>query len=48
MKVPFLDLKVQDENLRKDINFAINNVIDETQFSSGKFGEKFEFQFSKF
>ena len=48
MKVPFLDLKVQDENLRKDINFAINNVIDETQFSSGKFVEKFEFQFSKF
>jgi len=48
LKVPFIDLKLQDKEIRKKINSSINEVINTTQFSSGKFVEDFEADFAKF
>ena len=48
MKVPFLDLKVQDNSIKRQINNVLDEVISETQFSSGRFVEKFESEFSLF
>jgi len=42
MKVPFVDLKAQYNALKPEIDQAIQSVIDETAFISGKFAAAFE------
>lgn len=48
MKVPLVDLKVQYQNIKKDIDAAIESVILSSAFIKGKFVEEFEQQFSAF
>lgn len=45
MKIPFVDLKIQYLSIKKNIDVAIKNVIDETAFIGGKYIEKFENDF---
>ena len=47
MKVPFLDLKIQYQSIKKDIDPAIQNVIDNTAFILGKAVSDFEEKFAK-
>jgi dTDP-4-amino-4,6-dideoxygalactose transaminase len=47
MKVNFLDLKVQYENIKDEVNNAIQDVIDNTAFVAGKFVKEFEENFAK-
>jgi dTDP-4-amino-4,6-dideoxygalactose transaminase len=42
MNVPFVDLKIQYQSLKPEIDAAIKNVIDNTAFIGGKFVEAFE------
>ncbi len=46
MYVPFVDLKKQYQSIRKDIDNAIAQVIEETSFIGGKHVENFEQQFA--
>jgi dTDP-4-amino-4,6-dideoxygalactose transaminase len=48
MKVPFLNLKVQYESIKDEINDAIQQVIDSCAFAGGPFVEEFEMNFAKF
>jgi len=48
MKVPFLDLKLQYESIRDEIQDAINQVIEKTAFTGGPFVSRFEEEFAKF
>ena len=47
MKVPFVDLKSQYKNIKKDINKSISNVIKETAFIGGKYVNTFKTKFQK-
>tara|TARA_Y100000591_G_scaffold333413_1_gene377625 strand:+ start:2588 stop:3688 length:1101 start_codon:yes stop_codon:yes gene_type:complete len=47
MTIPFVDLKSQYKNLKKDIDFAIQNVIEDTAFIKGKYVKKFEKEFAQ-
>jgi len=47
VKINFVDLRVQYLSIRKEIDEAIQNVIDNTAFSSGPFVKKFEENFAK-
>src|SRR5580692_9490639 len=47
MKIPFVDLKAQYLSIKKDIDQAITQVIDETAFIGGTFVNKFEEEFSR-
>jgi dTDP-4-amino-4,6-dideoxygalactose transaminase len=47
MNVPFLDLRVQYQNHKTEIDQAIKNVISETAFIKGKFVEEFENNYAK-
>lgn len=42
MKIPFVDLKLQYQSLKQEMDHAIQNVIDETAFIKGKFVQNFE------
>lgn len=46
MKVPFLDLKVQYQSIKHEINPAIQNVLDNTAFVLGKSVTDFETAFA--
>lgn len=46
MQVPFLDLKIQYQSIKKDIDQAIQNVIDNTAFILGKAVSDFEKNFA--
>ncbi|MBN2349843.1 MAG: DegT/DnrJ/EryC1/StrS family aminotransferase [Bacteroidales bacterium] len=46
MKVPFVDLKEQQEEIKVEINRAIQNVIDSTQYIKGNFVSEFEKNFA--
>lgn len=48
MKVPFVDLKLQYQNNKADIDNAIASVISETAFISGKYAKQFEEEFATF
>ena len=48
MKVPFLDIKVQYESIKEEINDAIQQVLDSCAFAGGPFVEKFEKNFAKY
>ena len=47
MKVPFVDLKIQYEGIKSEIDSAIATVISETSFIGGKHVEQFEENFAK-
>ena len=47
MKVPFVDLKIQYEGIKSEIDSAIATVISETSFIGGKHVELFEENFAK-
>jgi dTDP-4-amino-4,6-dideoxygalactose transaminase len=46
MKVPFVDLKLQYDSIKNEIDTAIATVISETSFIGGKHVEKFEENFA--
>jgi len=48
MNIPLLDLKKQYFSIKKEIDEAIKNVLNNTQFILGKNVEKFEKEFAKF
>jgi dTDP-4-amino-4,6-dideoxygalactose transaminase len=48
MKVPFLDLKAQHAPLRREIDSAIGQVIDEAAFAGGPFVVQFEADFAAY
>jgi len=47
MQVPFLDLKVQYQSIKNEINSAIQNILDNTSFILGKAVFDFEDVFAK-
>jgi len=48
MNVPFLNLKIQYESIKDEINAAINGVIEKTAFAGGPFVAQFEEEFAEF
>ena len=48
MKVPFVDLKAQYQNINKEIDGAIANVISDAAFIGGKYVTEFEHNFATF
>ena len=46
--VKFLDLVYQYNNIKKDIDDAISNVIKDAAFINGKYAKMFEDQFAIF
>jgi dTDP-4-amino-4,6-dideoxygalactose transaminase len=48
MKVPFLDLKAQNDPLRGEILSSIGEVIDRSAFAGGPYVAKFEEEFASF
>jgi dTDP-4-amino-4,6-dideoxygalactose transaminase len=48
MNVPFVDLKAQYENIRPEIDQAINDVINSTAFIKGDYVKKFEENFARY
>jgi Predicted pyridoxal phosphate-dependent enzyme apparently involved in regulation of cell wall biogenesis len=48
MKVPFVDLKAQYQNLKADIDQAVANVINEVTFVGGKYVKAFEEAFAQY
>lgn len=46
MQVPFVDLKKQYQSIKKDIDAAISDVIDNTAFIGGSYVKKFEKEFA--
>jgi dTDP-3-amino-3,4,6-trideoxy-alpha-D-glucose transaminase len=48
LKVPFVDLKAQYESIREEIQEAIHEVLQSTQFVSGPLVEKFEREFATY
>lgn len=48
MKIPFVDLKLQYHLIKKEIDQAISNVINEAEFIGGKFVRNFEQNFAKY
>ena len=47
MDIPFVDLKAQYNTIKKKIDTAIQNVINETAFIKGKYVKKFEDEYAK-
>ncbi len=47
MQVPFLDLKAQYNSIRKEVNAAIQEVLDNTAYVLGKAVFDFEDRFAK-
>ena len=48
MNVPFLDLKAQYRSMREEIDFAMQQVINDTAFAGGPYVEKFETEFAAY
>jgi len=46
MKIPFVDLKVQYQLIKTEIDMAIQKVIDETAFIKGKYVGQFEKEYA--
>src|SRR5690606_24119 len=46
MNVPFVDLKLQYQSIRNDIDLAIESIISETAFIGGKYVKTFETAFA--
>ncbi|MCB0698348.1 MAG: DegT/DnrJ/EryC1/StrS family aminotransferase [Chitinophagales bacterium] len=47
MQVPFVDLKIQYQSIKNEIDTAIADVIDNTAFIKGKYVSAFERQFAE-
>lgn len=47
MEIPFVDLKSQYQSIKKEIDSAIFNVINETAFIGGKYVNEFEQNFAR-
>ena len=47
MRIPFIDLKLQYENLKESIDSAIKKVIEDSSFIGGKYVTDFENEFAK-
>ena len=47
MRIPFVDLTTQYKSIKKDIDKAIAEVIEETAFIGGKYVQQFEQQFAE-
>lgn len=47
VNIPFVDLKAQYQSIKKEIDQAIDNVIDETAFIGGKYVRNFEKEFAE-
>lgn len=47
MKIPFVDLKVQYQSIKTEIDETIRSVIDETAFIKGKYVERFEKEYAE-
>lgn len=45
--IPFVDLKIQYEAMKEEIDYVISEVIKETAFIKGKYVEKFENEFAE-
>ena len=48
MKVPFLDLKIQYQSIKEEINQALQQVMENTAFAGGPYVAKFEKEFADF
>lgn len=48
MMIPLVDLKEQYKNIKVEIDAAIQAVIEQTSFISGKFANEFESEFAKY
>ena len=48
MKVPFLDLKVQYEQIKAEIRTRIQEVLDNTSFIMGRYLQQFEINFAAY
>lgn len=48
MKVPFLDLGIQYRSIKKEIDQALQQVLDKTAFAGGPFVTQFEEEFAAF
>jgi len=48
LKIPLVDLKTQYESIKREVDFAIQAVIDESAFTLGKYVERFERSFAKY
>lgn len=46
-QIPFVDLKLQYQSIKDEINNAISNVINDTAFINGKYVKSFEENFAK-
>jgi dTDP-4-amino-4,6-dideoxygalactose transaminase len=44
--IPFVDLKAQYQSIKKEVDKAIQNVIDETAFIKGKYVKQFEQEYA--
>ncbi len=47
MNVPFVDLKIQYNYLKPEVDAAIQSVLDATAFAGGPFVKEFERAFSE-
>ena len=47
MKIPFVDLKIQYNNLKNEMDTAIHSVIDRTAFIKGSEIREFEEAYAK-
>jgi len=48
MKIPLVDLSAQYEQIKQDIDDAVNSVISSTAFISGPIVERFELEFAEY
>ena len=47
MRIPLVDLKAQYNSIKKEIDIAIQNVINETAFIKGKYVRRFEVEYAE-
>ena len=47
MKIPFVDLKVQYQSIKSEIDSAIQNVINDTSFIGGDYVKEFEEEYAE-
>ncbi len=48
MKIPFVDLKLQYQSIKSEIDQSIQNVLDDTAFIGGKYVAQFEQEFAAY
>src|SRR3990170_5516259 len=48
IKIPFVDLRAQHDEIRAEINSAIRDIIDRSSFIGGKYVSDFEQEFAEY